>query len=118
MAKDAMHNWLINQAMYISKSPTPLEGMKTMLNLTWENQHPEKIRQDVLILSGRKDHFIPIKMHKMQLKALTNARSVDDRIFNKEDHAQNHCQIGNIKLALDFILDWIKSHTLTSKNQI
>ena len=107
MAKDAMHNWLINQTMYISKSPTPLEGMKIMFNLTRENQHPDKIRQDVLILSGSKDHFIPVKMHKMQLKVLRNARSVEDRIFYKPDHAQNHCQIGNIKLALDFILNWL-----------
>jgi len=111
MAKDAMHHWLINQTMYISKSTTPLEGMKTMFNLTRENQHPEKILQDVLILTGRNDHFIPIKMHNMQLKALTNARSVEDRVFTKEDQAQNHCQVGNIRLSLDHILDWISRKT-------
>jgi len=37
-----------------------------------------------------------------------NARSVTGRIFTSEEHAQNHCQIGNIKLALDVILEWIE----------
>jgi len=55
--------------------------------------------------------FIPIKMHNMQLKALTNARSVEDRVFTKEDQAQNHCQVGNIRLSLDHILDWISRKT-------
>jgi hypothetical protein len=44
----------------------------------------------------------------MQVKALTNARSVTSRIFIKEDQAQNHCQIGNIGLALDVMRKWIE----------
>jgi hypothetical protein len=40
--------------------------------------------------------------------ALLNAKSVTDKIFTKEEHAQNHCQIGNIKLALDTMLKWIE----------
>ena len=46
-------------------------------------------------------------MHDRQVKALANAKSVTDRIFTKEDHAQNHCQIGNIDLALDIMVKWI-----------
>jgi hypothetical protein len=42
------------------------------------------------------------------VQALVNAKSVTDRIFTKEDHAQNHCQIGNIGLLLDVIVKWIK----------
>ncbi|NIV40361.1 MAG: hypothetical protein GWN58_66460 [Anaerolineae bacterium] len=43
---------------------------------------------------------------------MTSARSLTGRIFTAGDHAQNHCQIGNLKLALDVILDWMgeKSH--------
>jgi hypothetical protein len=46
-------------------------------------------------------------MYDMQLKALTNARSVTGRVFMKEEHAQNHCQTGNIGLALDVMAKWI-----------
>jgi hypothetical protein len=47
-------------------------------------------------------------MHRLQIQALTNAKSVTDRIFTKEEHAQNHCQIGNVGLALDYISKWIE----------
>jgi len=39
-------------------------------------------------------------MHKMQVEALNNARSVTDRVFIKEDQAQSHHQIENMVLAL------------------
>ena len=45
--------------------------------------------------------------YKRHVKALVNANSVTERIFIKEDHAQNHCLIGNICLALDEIVRWI-----------
>jgi hypothetical protein len=47
-------------------------------------------------------------MHNLQLTALTNAKSVTDIVFTKESHAQNHCQIGNIGLALDTMIKWIE----------
>ena len=67
------------------------------------------MKQDVLILTGKDDHFVPFKMHNMQVQALTNAKSVTARVFTEEDQAQNHCQIGNIGLALDVMLNWIDS---------
>ncbi len=107
MKKDPMHNWSLNNAMYITKTKTPMEAMEVMLQMTAENQHSDLIKQDVLILTGRNDHFIPFKMHKMQIKILTNAKSVTGRVFTKDEQAHNHCQIGNIGLALDVMLDWI-----------
>ena len=74
-----------------------------------ENLHSDLVRQDVLILTGRNDHMVPFKMHDLQVKALTNANSVSERIFTREESAQNHCQIGNIGLALQVMLDWIDS---------
>ena len=63
--------------------------------------------KNVLVLTGRKDHMIPFKMHNLQVKALINAKSVTARVFTKEEYAQNHCQIGNIGLALDVMIKWI-----------
>ncbi len=45
------------------------------------------IKQDVLILTGKEDHMIPLKMHNMQVKALTNAKSITDIIFTKSKYA-------------------------------
>ncbi|MBU8922659.1 MAG: alpha/beta hydrolase [Bacteroidales bacterium] len=103
----SMDAWFAAQLMYISKKEMPLDAFDTLLALCEENVHPELVNQDVLILSGRKDHFIPKKMHQKQLDVLTNAKSVTGRVFTKEEHAQNHCQIGNVGLALEVMVDWI-----------
>jgi hypothetical protein len=33
-------------------------------------------------------------------------------VFTKEDNAQNHCQIGNIGLALKVMGEWIEEKTV------
>ena len=38
---------------------------------------------------------------------LTNALSLTGRIFTTEEQPQNHCQVGNLKLALDVNLGWV-----------
>jgi pimeloyl-ACP methyl ester carboxylesterase len=65
------------------------------------------VTQDVLVLAGEEDPASPMKFYPRYIKALKNAKSVMGRVFTKEEHAASHNQIGNIKLALDFILDWI-----------
>jgi len=96
--------------MYITMQDDILEAMQTAQWMSADNQHPEKVTQDVLILTGREDHFIPFKMHRMQVGALTNAKSVAGRVFTREEQAQNHCQIGNVGLALTVMTDWLEEH--------
>ncbi len=107
MKKDLEYSWFVNNLIYITNKDMPIEGFDVLLQLNEENLHSDSVKQDVLILTGRKDHMVPFKMHNLQIKALTNARSVTGRIFTKEEHAQNHCQIGNIGLALDAMVKWI-----------
>ena len=107
MRKDPVHNWSVHNAMYVTKTKTPMASMKTFLQLNEKNLNSDLVKQDVLILTGAEDHFIPLKMHDMQVKALVNARSVTGRIFTQKDQAQNHCQIGNTGLALDVMLKWL-----------
>ena len=107
MKKNLMYSWFVNNLMYITNKEVPIEGFDVLLQLNEENLHSDLVKQDVLVLTGRKDHMIPFKMHDMQVKALTGAKSVTDRIFTKEEHAQTHCQIGNIGLVLDVMMKWI-----------
>ena len=107
MARDKMHAWSVSNMMHIADKETPVEAMDVVLQLNERTLHSELVKQDVLILTGREDHFIPFKMHDMQVKALTNARSVTGRVFTREEQAQNHCQIGNVGLALDAMVKWI-----------
>jgi len=108
MKKDEHHNWYVENSMYITKIDKHLDAMRKIFDMTAENMNPEKITQDVLLLTARNDHFIPIKMHKKQVKTLKNAKSVTGKIYTKETNAHNHCQIGNIPLVCNDILKWIE----------
>jgi len=101
-------NWGAVNLMYITMKDNPVEASKVMLEFNSENIKSELVKQDVLILTGAEDHFIPLKMHYMQVNALKNAKSITERIFNREEQGQNHCQVGNIGLALKVMSDWIK----------
>ncbi len=108
MNKDEHHNWFVENSMYISKKDDPLDAMLTMFSMTEKNAQPKNITQDVLVLTGRNDHFIPIKMHNLLLKSLTNAQSVKGIVYTKDTQAHNHCQIGNIPLVTKDILEWLE----------
>lgn len=64
------------------------------------------IQQDTLVMAGTHD-FYTIYL-KDQVEALTNARSVESRLFTEQEQAHQHCQVGNTKLALDVMLDWME----------
>jgi len=105
--KESIPGWMVKHLMYITKKNKPLDALETYLMMNEQNIHSELITQDVLLLLGKGDHFIPFKMLDMQVKALINAKSITTRVFRKEEHAQNHCQIGNIGLSLDVMVKWI-----------
>jgi pimeloyl-ACP methyl ester carboxylesterase len=105
--KGGIEGWSIDNMMYITDQPTPVEAIDVTWSMDKEFLGSERVTQDVLILTGRNDHFVPFKMHKKQVEALTNARSVSDRIFTARENADQHCQIGNIGLAVEVMLDWL-----------
>ena len=107
MKKDEHHNWFAENSMFISKIDQPFDAMMKMFDLNEENAQPRKITQDVLVLTGINDHFIPKKMHKITIKSLTNANSVKGILYTKDTSAHNHCQIGNIPLVCKDILNWL-----------
>ena len=109
-AKESIPVWMVKHLMYITKKDKPLDALETYLNMNSENIHSEFVKQDVFLLQGSEDHFIPLKMLKLQTDALINANSVTSRVFTKAEHAQNHCQVGNIGLSLDVMLKWIKKY--------
>lgn len=101
--------WGIDNLMYMTKTHSVSEASDKLLEFNADNLKSGLVTQDVLILTGAEDHFIPLKMHRLQVEALTHARSVTERIFTRADQAQNHCQVGNMGLALDTMAAWIET---------
>jgi pimeloyl-ACP methyl ester carboxylesterase len=67
----------------------------------------ELIRQDVLILAGAEDHFIPLHQAADFEKSLINARSVTTRIFDRPTGGGEHCQCGATSLVHAAVFDWL-----------
>ena len=58
-------------------------------------------------MAGEEDHYVPLHQFHDQIKTLTNVRSLTARLFTRAEHAQNHCQIGNLALSLQVIVGWL-----------
>lgn len=105
--RGGMEAWNISHLMYVLALDEPMAALEFAMELNEKNLCSDAVKQDVLILASRDDHFIPFRLHGEQLRRLTSARSLTDRVFDKQDHAQNHCQIGNIGLALQVMREWL-----------
>jgi len=66
-----------------------------------------QIKQDVLLLAGTEDHFVPIDQLSLMQKALTAARSVTAVSFDAASGGALHCQIGAPSLWQGVLFDWM-----------
>ena len=109
MSRDGYYDWYMSNLMYITGRDSPVEALDLVMEMNEGNLHSERVVQDVLILTGKEDHTVPFKMHRKQIGALSGARSVTGRVFTAKEQAQHHCQIGNVGLALEVMMEWIES---------
>ncbi len=111
ITKGGMEGWQMSNLMYITKIEAPMSAFDYAMRLNQANLHCELVDQDALLMTSREDHFIPYKLHNRQVALLSNTRSLTDRVFTREESAQNHCQIGNVGLALETMATWIRTTT-------
>lgn len=103
-----MEEWIYNQMMYTYGAETSFEYLQIMKRYKCAKKIAQGVTQDVLLMAGAEDHIIPLRMYKRQYKVLTNANSIEGRIFTREEYAANHCQVGNVGLAQSYVIDWIE----------
>ena len=103
---DLLTDWVIGQGERVMGVATPADVFQA-----WREYRTDDVSslvtQDVLLMAGSKDHYMPLHMLPDQLMTLTAAHSVTARLFTEAESAQNHCQIGNTGLALKVIFDWL-----------
>ena len=66
-----------------------------------------RISQDVLLLAGTEDHFVPIEQLEQTRRALTGARSVTAVSFDAASGGSLHCQMGAPSLWQGVLFDWM-----------
>lgn len=108
MKKSLVMQWGIEQGMHVTGSQTPYEFLQK-IRVYQTAPFSSRVSQDVLLLAGAEDHYVPLHQFSDQIATLTHARSLTARLFTGFVQAQNHCQIGNIGLSVRVIINWLDS---------
>jgi pimeloyl-ACP methyl ester carboxylesterase len=108
MAKSLLLDWMMQEGMHNTGLRTPYEMMKHYQKYETASIS-SLVTQDVLLLAGAEDHYIPVHQLPDQIATLTHVRSLTARLFTRAEQAQSHVQVGNMGLAFRVILDWIES---------
>ena len=98
--------WGMRQGMHVTGTTSAFEFFQRSRQLQTADISAS-IRQDVLLLAGSEDHYVPMAQWHDQITMLKNARSITARLFTRSESAQNHCQVGNYGLALGTIANWL-----------
>ncbi len=106
-SRNMLADWGIGNAEWVFGVDTPAKALAVVRGMRTDDVSP-RITQDVLLMAGAEDHYVPLGQLGAQIQTLTHARSVTARVFTRAESAQNHCQIGNLGLASRVILDWLE----------
>ena len=108
----------IQHALFIQNKHEPYDAIKWMMAMNKEHISSERISQDVLLLGGQNDAFQPPVLLEKQKQALIHAHSITQRVFLKSELADQHCQIGNVGLALETMAEWLAEKVKQERNLI
>jgi len=108
--RNLLADWGVGKAEAVFGVGTPARALAAVRGMRTDDVS-SAITQDVLLMAGAEDHYVPPSQLGAQIQTLTNARSVTARLFTRAESAQNHCQVGNLGLSVRVILGWIDEHT-------
>jgi len=99
-------SWAYHNALWTLGTTNPEDTLNTFSNYRLAPV-ADRIRQDVLILAGSEDHFIPFHQVADFEKSLINARSVTTQTFDRASGGGEHCQCGATSLVHAAVFDWL-----------
>ena len=98
--------WAISNGEWTLGTKDPLETAAVLQKYTLAGV-AQQIKGDVLILAGAEDHFVPLEQVAQFEKALTSARSVTTKIYDRASGGAEHCQLGAQTLWHADLFDWL-----------
>jgi pimeloyl-ACP methyl ester carboxylesterase len=107
MAKSLLLDWMMKLAMHNTGTSTPYATLKHYQKYETASLS-SRLTQDVLLMAGSEDHYIPVHQLPDQIATLPNVRSLTARLFTRAEQAQNHVQVGNMGLAFRMMIDWME----------
>ncbi len=106
MGANPTTEWAIAHGRQVSGARDAFEFLRWLQQMTTA-PFASRITQDFLLLAGAGDHIVPLRQFYRQAQNLPNVRSFTGRVFGAREDAENHCQIGNLGLALKFVVTWL-----------
>ncbi len=100
--------WALSNGMWTLGTKHPLETVTELQKYTLAGV-AQRIKGDVLILAGAEDHFVPLEQVAQFEKALTAARSVTTKIYDRASGGAEHCQLGAQTLWHSDFFDWLSA---------
>jgi len=104
--KNAGVSWAYHNALWTMGTSNPGDTLQAFSHFRLAPV-ADRICQDVLILAGTQDHFIPYHQVADFEKSLVNAHSVTTRVFDGPSGGGEHCQCGSISLVHAAVFDWL-----------
>jgi len=117
MRQDLMVAWAIPHGMHVMGVKTPYAFFEKVRGFNTAAVS-ERVVQDYLLLAGAEDHYVPLRQFFRQARRLVNARSFTGRVFTSAEHAQNHCQVGNVGLALETMVRWLDERLAAARPRL
>ena len=100
--------WAVNNSMWTLGTKHPLDAVTEEQKYTLAGV-AQRIKGDVLILAETEDHFVPIEQVAQFEKALTGARSVTTKVYDRASGGAEHCQMGAQSLWHADFFDWMSA---------
>jgi len=100
--------WASNNGMWTLGTKHPLDTITVMEKFTLAGV-AQRIKGDVLILAGTEDHFVPFEQIAQFENALTAARSVTTKVYDRASGGAEHCQFGAQTLWHADFFDWMSA---------
>ncbi|MBS9339238.1 alpha/beta hydrolase [Fructobacillus sp. M2-14] len=104
---DSSINFMVHKAKDIFQVDNNNE-LFTRLSKFNMNNDWDKISQDVLLLVGTKDMYVPYTDLYKEMSSMNNARSLTAKLFTEKSGGERHCQVGNKELAMSKIIEYLR----------
>ena len=108
MRHSLVADWGLRQGMHTTGTTTAYDFLRGTARYETTSVSGV-VTQDVLLLAGSGDHYVPRSQLAQQMSSLTAARSVTTRLFTAAEDAANHVHIGNADLPLRVMTAWMKN---------
>ncbi|KUO74404.1 MAG: hypothetical protein APF77_03995 [Clostridia bacterium BRH_c25] len=99
--------WKIKHGMYITGTKTPYDFLKSIERHNMSS-FVNRITQNVLLLAGKNDQYVPVERAVQVQKELVNVSSIALRIYTEAEGGAQHCQVGNPAIVLEEIYKFLE----------